>query len=137
MALFRDMVCYRKNARCVPRRRSLNRCSPRPSACRPAQINIPRDFWTQVVDVALPAMVEFERPAGGATAIAKRRACSRGELPCDPFGRRRVIGHAIGRLRRSSRTARWPVCSATSTMTVFPAATAAVGPLGYNGSKPQ
>src|SRR5438105_11378226 len=30
----------------------------------PAQINVPRDYWTQVIDISLPAIVEFEPPAG-------------------------------------------------------------------------
>ena len=38
-------------------------------ASGPAQINIPRDFWTQVIDIELPAIVEFERPGGGENAI--------------------------------------------------------------------
>ena len=25
----------------------------------PAQINIPRDYWTQVVDIELPAILDF------------------------------------------------------------------------------
>jgi sulfoacetaldehyde acetyltransferase len=39
-------------------------------ASAPAQINIPRDFWTRVIDIELPQIVTFERPAGGAEAIA-------------------------------------------------------------------
>jgi sulfoacetaldehyde acetyltransferase len=26
---------------------------------------MPRDFWTQVIDIEMPAIVEFERPSGG------------------------------------------------------------------------
>ena len=37
----------------------------------PAQINVPRDYWTQVVDIVLPPIIEFERPTGGAHAIAE------------------------------------------------------------------
>ena len=40
-------------------------------ASAPAQINIPRDMWTQVIDIDLPAMVEFERPSGGDNAISE------------------------------------------------------------------
>lgn len=43
-------------------------------ASAPAQINVPRDFWTQVIDIELPAVVEFERPTGGADAIARAAA---------------------------------------------------------------
>ena len=72
MALFRDMVCYQEEVRDASRvAEVLNRVilkAKRLSA--PAQLNIPRDYWTQVVDITLPAIVEFERPSGGAKAIA-------------------------------------------------------------------
>ena len=35
----------------------------------PAQINVPRDYWTQVIDIDLPPIVRLERQAGGAAAI--------------------------------------------------------------------
>jgi thiamine pyrophosphate-dependent acetolactate synthase large subunit-like protein len=73
MALFRDMVCYQEEVRDVSRvAEVLNRVilkAKRLSA--PAQINIPRDFWTQVIDINLPAIVEFERPAGGDAAVTE------------------------------------------------------------------
>jgi sulfoacetaldehyde acetyltransferase len=43
----------------------------RHSLSAPAQLNIPRDFWTQVIDISLPAVVEFERPAGGEHALGE------------------------------------------------------------------
>src|SRR6202012_703603 len=73
MALFRDMVCYQEEVRDSSRvAEVLNRVilkAKRLSA--PAQINVPRDFWTHVIDIDLPAIVEFERPAGGAQAISE------------------------------------------------------------------
>src|SRR5436190_11702508 len=72
MALFKDMVGYQEEVRDPSRvAEVLNRVitkAKRLSA--PAQINIPRDYWTQVIDISLPAIVEFERPAGGTRAIA-------------------------------------------------------------------
>jgi len=72
MALFRDMVCYQEEVRDASRvAEVLNRVimnAKRLSA--PAQINMPRDFWTQVIDIELPAVVAFERPSGGEDAIA-------------------------------------------------------------------
>src|SRR6185369_14640190 len=71
MALFRDMVCYQEEVRDAARiAEVLNRVilqAKRLSA--PAQINVPRDLWCQVIDIALPEPLEFERPAGGANAI--------------------------------------------------------------------
>ena len=72
MALFEDMVAYQEEVRDPSRvAETLNRVilqAKRASA--PAQINIPRDYWTQVIDIELPAIVEFERPSGGDDAIA-------------------------------------------------------------------
>src|SRR5216684_2981515 len=73
MALFRDIVGYQEEVRDPSRvPEVLNRViakAKRLSA--PAQINIPRDFWTQVIDVPLPTSLEFERPAGGSRAITE------------------------------------------------------------------
>src|SRR5271167_1327772 len=73
MALFRDMVCYQEEVRDPARiAEVLNRVILRAKrSSAPAQINVPRDFWTHVVDIELPQVVRFERPAGGATAIAE------------------------------------------------------------------
>ena len=38
-------------------------------ASAPAQINVPRDFWTQVIDIDLPVIVDFELPQGGDVAV--------------------------------------------------------------------
>ena len=73
MALFKDMVCYQEEVRDASRMAEvLNRVigkAIRLSA--PAQINVPRDLWTQVIDIDMPQMVEFERPSGGQEAIAE------------------------------------------------------------------
>ena len=67
LATFRDMVCYQEEVRDPSRiAEVLNRVilkAWRGSA--PAQINVPRDFWTQVIDIDLPQVVQFERPGGG------------------------------------------------------------------------
>jgi len=72
MALFQDMVCYQEEVREASRiPEVLNRVIEK--ALRggaPAQINVPRDFWTQVIDVELPQIVKLERPSGGKEAIA-------------------------------------------------------------------
>src|SRR3954447_27012082 len=67
MALFRDMVCYQEEVRDPTRiAEVLNRVilkARRLSA--PAQINVPRDFWTQVIDIVLPGNAGIGRPARG------------------------------------------------------------------------
>ena len=74
MALFADMVAYQEEVRDPSRvAEVLNRViinARRASA--PAQINMPRDYWTQVIDIDLPAIVEFERPSGGASKRSAR-----------------------------------------------------------------
>ena len=71
MKLFEDMVCYQEEVRDPSRMAEvLNRVIEnafRLSA--PAQINVPRDYWTQVIDINLPQIVRLERPRGGTAAI--------------------------------------------------------------------
>ena len=71
MNLFKDMVCYQEEVRDPSRvAEVLNRViSKAIKGSAPAQLNIPRDFWTQVVDIDLPPIIKFERPSGGIEAI--------------------------------------------------------------------
>ncbi|MFW5881158.1 MAG: thiamine pyrophosphate-binding protein, partial [Roseicyclus sp.] len=73
MALFKDMVAYQEEVRDPARiAEVLNRVILKARrASAPAQINVPRDYWTQVIDIDLPAVVEFERPGGGEEALAQ------------------------------------------------------------------
>ena len=56
MNLFKDMVCYQEEVRDPTRIvEVLNRVIEKAwRGCAPAQINIPRDMWTKVVDIELP-----------------------------------------------------------------------------------
>ena len=139
MALFRDMVCYQEEVRAPSRvAEVLNRVilkAKRLSA--PAQINIPRDFWTEIIDVSLPAIVEFERPAGGANAIAEAaKYLSRAKFPVILSGAGVVIANAIAECAALAEKLDAPVCSGYQHNDSFPGShRLAVGPLGYNGSK--
>ena len=139
MALFRDMVGYQEEVRDASRvPEVLNRVigkAKRLSA--PAQINIPRDFWTQVIDVPLPAAVEFERPAGGAKAIAAAaRLLSTARFPVILSGAGVVLGAAIGECAALAERLDAPVCNNYQHNDSFPGShPLAVGPLGYNGSR--
>ena len=66
MALFKDMVCYQEEVRDPTRvAEVLNRVITQAVRLSgPAQINIPRDFWTQVVDIELLQIVSFEPQCG-------------------------------------------------------------------------
>ena len=139
MAMFRDMVCYQEEVRDASRvAEVLNRVilkARRLSA--PAQINIPRDFWTQVIDIDLPSIVEFERPAGGAAAIAEAaRLLSEAKFPVILSGAGVVIGGAIPDCIALAERLDAPVCSGYQHNDSFPGGhPLAAGPLGYNGSR--
>ena len=139
MALFRDMVGYQEEVRDASRvPEVLNRVigkAKRLSA--PAQINIPRDYWTQVIDVPLPAAIEFERPAGGARAIAEAaRLLSAAKFPVILSGAGVVLGNAIAECTALAERLDAPVCSNYQHNDSFPSQhRLAAGPLGYNGSR--
>ncbi len=73
MNLFKDMVCYQEEVRDPSRMAEvLNRVIEKAiRGSAPAQINVPRDYWTQVIDIELPPIVRLERQAGGVEAINK------------------------------------------------------------------
>ncbi|MFN3280194.1 MAG: sulfoacetaldehyde acetyltransferase [Tabrizicola sp.] len=139
MALFRDMVCYQEEVRDPSRvAEVLNRVilqARRQSA--PAQINMPRDFWTQVIDIALPAIVEFERPSGGEEAIAQAaQLLSGAKFPVILNGAGVVIGGAIPASMALAERLSAPVCVGYQHNDAFPGSHPLfAGPLGYNGSK--
>jgi sulfoacetaldehyde acetyltransferase len=139
MALFRDMVCYQEEVRDPSRMAEvLNRVilkARRLSA--PAQINVPRDFWTQVIDIELPKIVAFERPAGGAEAIAEAaRLLSAARFPVILSGAGVVIGGAIADCVALAERLDAPVCCGYQHNDSFPGRhPLAMGALGYNGSK--
>lgn len=139
MALFRDMVCYQEEVRDPSRMAEvLNRviCKAK-RLSGPAQINIPRDYFTHVIDVNLPEVVEFERPQGGAKAIAEAAALlSAAKNPVILSGAGVVLGHAIPDLVALAEKLDAPVCNNYQHNDSFPGShPLAVGPLGYNGSK--
>ncbi len=139
MALFKDMVAYQEEVR-DPNRVAevLNRVilnAKRLSA--PAQINMPRDYFTQVIDIDLPAIVEFERPAGGDEAIAAAaKLLSEAKFPVILNGAGVVIGGAIPASRKLAERLDAPVCVGYQHNDAFPGSHPLfAGPLGYNGSK--
>ena len=139
MALFRDMVCYQEEVRDPSRiAEILNRVilkGRRLSA--PAQINVPRDYWTQVVDITLPQIVDFERPAGGEKAIAEAaRLLSEARFPAILSGAGVILAGAIDDVIALAERLDAPVCSNYQHNDSFPGShRLACGPLGYNGSK--
>ncbi|MEM6667478.1 MAG: sulfoacetaldehyde acetyltransferase, partial [Pseudomonadota bacterium] len=139
MAMFRDMVCYQEEVRDPTRMAEvLNRVIMKAwRGSAPAQINIPRDFWTQVVDIELPQVVRFERPAGGRQAIADAaKLLSDAKFPVILNGAGVVLGNAIPASAALAERLSAPVCCNYQHNDAFPGSHAlSVGPLGYNGSK--
>ncbi|MES2969144.1 MAG: sulfoacetaldehyde acetyltransferase [Pseudomonadota bacterium] len=139
MALFADMVAYQEEVRDPSRvAEVLNRVilnARRLSA--PAQINMPRDYWTQVIDIDLPAIVTFERPSGGDDAIAQAAALLSGaKSPVILNGAGVVLAGAIPASMALAERLDAPVCVGYQHNDAFPGGHPLfVGPLGYNGSK--
>ena len=139
MALFEDMVAYQEEVRDPSRMAEvLNRVilqAKRASA--PAQINVPRDYWTQVIDIDLPQIVEFERPSGGDEAITRAAdLLSNAKFPVILNGAGAVIGGAIAASMDLAERLDAPVCCGYQHNDAFPGSHRLfAGPLGYNGSK--
>ncbi len=139
MRAFADMVCYQEEVRDPARiAEVLNRVitkARRLSA--PAQINVPRDFWTRVIDIELPQIVEFARPGGDEAAIAEAaRLLSGAEFPVIVNGAGVVIGNAIPDSQALAEALDAPVCCNYQHNDAFPGSHPLfAGPLGYNGSK--
>lgn len=139
MAIFKDMVAYQEEVLHPSRMAEvLNRVIMKAKrASAPAQINVPRDFWTQVIDIELPAIVDFERPAGGETAIARAaELLSNAKFPVILNGGGVVIGDAIKDSMVLAERLDAPVCCGYQHNDAFPGSHPLfAGPLGYNGSK--
>ncbi len=139
MNLFKDMVCYQEEVRDPSRMAEvLNRVIEKAiRGSAPAQINVPRDYWTQVIDIDLPPIVRLERQAGGVDAIKKAAdLLSNAKFPVILSGAGVVIGGAIEDCKKLAEKLDAPVCSGYQHNDSFPGShPLAVGPLGYNGSK--
>jgi sulfoacetaldehyde acetyltransferase len=66
MNLFKDMVCYQEEVRDPSRMAEvLNRVIEKAiRGSAPAQINVPRDYWTQVIDIDLTSDSKIRKTSG-------------------------------------------------------------------------
>ncbi len=139
MAIFKDMVCYQEEVLDPSRMAEvLNRVieqAIRGSA--PAQINVPRDFWTQVIDVDMPPIVRIERPSGGRDSIARAaEMLSHAKFPVILNGAGVVLSNGINASKALAERLSAPVCCGYQHNDAFPGSHPLfAGPLGYNGSK--
>jgi sulfoacetaldehyde acetyltransferase len=139
MKLFEDMVAYQEEVRDPSRIvEVLNRVIQKAKrASAPAQINIPRDYWTQVVDIVLPKIVDFELPSGGEKAISDAaQLLSTASFPVILNGAGVVLSGGIAASRELAERLDAPVCCGYQHNDAFPGSHPLfAGPLGYNGSK--
>ncbi|MEQ9608550.1 MAG: sulfoacetaldehyde acetyltransferase [Kiloniellaceae bacterium] len=139
MPMFREMVCYQEEVRDASRiAEVLNRVIEKAwRGSAPAQINVPRDYWTQVIDIELPQIVRLERPAGGKRAIAEAAAIlSKAKFPVILNGAGVILAGAIPASKALAERLDAPVCCGYQHNDAFPGShPLSAGPLGYNGSK--
>ncbi|WP_193140828.1 MULTISPECIES: sulfoacetaldehyde acetyltransferase [unclassified Meridianimarinicoccus] len=139
MKLFEDMVCYQEEVRDPSRMAEvLNRVIEKAwRGSAPAQINIPRDYWTQVIDIELPQIIRLERPQGGTQAVdAAAKLLSEAEFPVILNGAGVILAGAIEASAKLAEALDAPVACGYQHNDAFPGShPLAVGPLGYNGSK--
>ena len=140
MKLFEDMVCYQEEVRDPSRvAEVLTRViaqAKRQSA--PAQLNIPRDMWTKVVDIEIPEPIEFEHSGGGSKSVSDAaNLLSEAESPVILNGAGVVLskGGITAAIKLAERLDA-PVCVGYQHNDAFPGNHPLfAGPLGYNGSK--
>merc|ERR1719460_1834795 len=140
MAMFKDSVCYQEEVRDPSRiPEVLNRCIEKAiRGSAPAQMNIPRDYWTKVIEIELPAGVELERSSGGVNSVeAAADLLSKAKFPVILNGAGVILSE--GGIEASKKLAEKlgaPVCCNYQHNDAFPGSHALyAGPLGYNGSK--
>ncbi len=140
MHLFADMVAYQEEVRDASRMAEvLTRViSKAHQLSAPTQINIPRDLWTQVVDIEIPDQIFFERSPGGEESITKAAeilASAKNPVILNGVG----VILSEGGIAASAALAEKldaPVCVGYQHNDAFPSSHRLfAGPLGYNGSK--
>ena len=140
MKLFEDMVAYQEEVRDPSRVPEVlaRVISKAKHLSGPAQINLPRDYWTQVIDVEIPQALEFERSGGGEASVAQAAELLSGAVnPVILNGAGVVL--SPGGIEASKALAERldaPVCVGYQHNDAFPGSHPLfAGPLGYNGSK--
>ncbi|MFC4214714.1 sulfoacetaldehyde acetyltransferase [Pseudophaeobacter arcticus] len=139
MRMFSDCVCYQEEVRDPSRvAEVLSRVIMQAKRCSaPAQLNIPRDMWTQIVDIELPQIVEFERPGGGEASLQEAaNLLSSAKFPVILNGAGVVLAGGIDASKELAERLGAPVCVGYQHNDAFPGSHPLfAGPLGYNGSK--
>ena len=140
MALFEDMVAYQEEVRDPARiAEVLQRViSQAHRLSAPAQLNLPRDYFTVEVDIELPEPLVLETPAGGEQAVGQAaKLLSEAKFPVVLAGAGVVLAEGgIAACAALAEKLDAPVCCNYQHNDAFPGShPLAAGPLGYNGSK--
>jgi sulfoacetaldehyde acetyltransferase len=139
MSIFEEMVCYQEEVLDPARiAEVLNRVITQAwRGSAPAQINVPRDYWTQVIDIEMPQVVNIERPSGGQASIeAAAQLLSEAQFPVILNGAGVVLSGGIPASQALAERLMAPVCCGYQHNDAFPGSHPLfAGPLGYNGSK--
>ena len=140
MALFEDMVAYQEEVRDPARiAEVLQRViSQAHRLSAPAQLNLPRDYFTVEVDIELPEPLVLETPAGGEQAVSQAaKLLSEAKFPVVLAGAGVVLAESgIAACAALAEKLDAPVCCNYQHNDAFPGShPLAAGPLGYNGSK--
>merc|ERR1719337_692734 len=101
-------------------------------------MNIPRDMWTKVIEIEMPAGVHLERSSGGAQSVASAaELLSNAKFPVILNGAGVILSEGgIEASRKLAERLSAPVCCNYQHNDAFPGSHALfAGPLGYNGSK--
>ena len=139
MKLFEDMVAYQEEVRDPTRMAEVlaRVIAQAKRLSAPAQINVPRDFWTQVFDFTIPDPIEFESSPGGELSVqAAADLLSAAKNPVILNGAGVVLAGGIDASRQLAERLSAPVCVGYQHNDAFPGNHPLfAGPLGYNGSK--
>ena len=134
---FEEITCHQETlahpARMVE---SLHRCFQRARQhSAPVQFNVPRDMFTQNIDVEIPEPIMPGRQMGDKDAVAKAAEMLKtAKFPAIVAGAGVVLSDAVDECRRLAECLGAPVANSYLHNDSFPAShPLAVGPLGYQG----
>jgi sulfoacetaldehyde acetyltransferase len=134
---FEEITCHQETLAHASRMvESLSRCFQRARQhSAPVQFNIPRDMFTQVIDVELPEPILPGRQMGDKAAVAEAAALLKSaKFPVIVSGAGVVLSDAVDECRRLAECLGAPVANSYLHNDSFPAShPLAVGPLGYQG----
>jgi sulfoacetaldehyde acetyltransferase len=134
---FEEITCHQETLAHPSRMvESLSRCFQRARQhSAPVQFNIPRDMFTQVIDVEIPEPIVPGRQMGDKAAVATAaKLLKSAKFPVIVSGAGVVLSDAVDECRRLAECLGAPVANSYLHNDSFPAShPLAVGPLGYQG----